>query len=313
MANEAAAVVPETADDAQLIVRQRRTEVLSRLFEPAVLGPSSPLTGFICLRDDFSHPSYPGVNWSPGCVLDGHFILSKTPLGTLSWLPPEDRLSLHVVECAATPESLIGGAHDVIEAKRVLVTAELSKPLGAHSDALQAFWNNLYPDSRGPDRAGAVELATEALLRFRLFGRFRCNGISFVHLNVNRSGWSRSPRDHSANGWTEAWRGAMAELTELRSRSLSDDDWRLISAGVEKLISQRISSLPRLDLLQDHILATSYALAAGPAAARINPFAPLVNLGMMGCPALGMVGKWFWIAAPGPFTGYKHLINQSPF
>lgn len=312
MAGRATATVPQTAEVPEDL-GQRHTEVLSRLFEHELLGPAPPLTGFICLREDFSHPDYPGVVWSPGHELEGHFVLSTTPLGTLSWLPPEDRLSLHVMECAASPQSLIGGAHDTIEATRVLVTAELSKPLGQHSEALQGFWSSLYPDPRGPDRRGAIELATESLLHFRLFGRFRCRGISFVRLNVNRTGWSRSAYTHSANDWTGAWRAALAELTELRSRSLSDGDWQLISAGIDKLVAQRLSSLPRPDILREHVLATSYALAAGPVAARANPFAPLVRLWMTGCAPLGMVGDWFWIAAPRPFTGYKHLISQDPF
>lgn len=312
MANEAAATVPQTSEVSEGL-GQRHTEVLSRLFEHALLGSAAPLSGFICLRADFSHPDYPGIVWSPGHELEGHFVLSTTPLGTLSWLPPEDRLALHVMECAASPRSLIGGAHDTIETNRVLVTAELTKPLGQHSDSLQSFWNSLYPDPRGPDRRAAIELATEALLHFRLFGRFRCRGVSFVRVTVNRSGWSRTGYGYAANDWAGAWKAALAELTELRLRSLSDTDWQLVSAGIDRLVAQRLSSLPRPDLLREHILATSYALAAGPAAARTNPFAPLVRMGMMGLSALGMVGDWFWIAAPKPFAGYKHIINQSPF
>jgi hypothetical protein len=217
------------------------------------------------------------------------------------------------VECAATPESIIGGGHDVVEASKVVVTAELSKPLGAHSEELQTFWNSLHPDPRGADASTAIELATEALLRFRIFHKFECGGISFVSMTVNRSGWWHQDPDGSHNDWGLAWQTALAELTESRSRSISEAEWQLFAASVDSLISGPLSVLPRGDLLRDHIMATSYAQAAGQAAARMNPFASLVQLGLMGCPALGMVGKWFWIAAPPLLAGHKHLLQQGPF
>jgi hypothetical protein len=307
-----AGTVAGVADSSAPELRERRTEVLRRLFDHEIVRPSTPMTGYLCLRADYTHPTYPGLKWPPGAEHEGHFVLSNQPLGALSWLPPDDRPSLRVVECAATPDSIIGGGHDTLEAHKVIVTAELSKPLGAHSDALQGFWASLRRDSRTPDHHTAIELATEALLRFRLYGRFSCRGISFVRDTVNRTGWARSHQGRP-DDWSNAWESAVAEIQELRSRSLSDGQWRLFSGAIDTLINSRLLPLPRPELICEHILLTSYALAAGPTAARLNPFAPLVGLALMGLTSLGVVGQWFWISGPPELAGYRHSLSDGFF
>ncbi len=291
--------------------RERRTEVLRRLFDHEIVRPSTPMTGYLCLRGDYSHPTYPGLRWTPGTEHVGHFILSNQPLGALGWLAPEERLSVRVVECSATPEAIIGGGHDTLEAHKVVVTAELSKPLGPHSEVLQGFWASLRRDNRTPDHSTAIELATEALLRFRLYGRFACRGVSFVRDSVNRTGWTRTKQGGYSGEWSRAWQVAVSEIQELKTRSLPEDEWRLFAGGVDGLVSSRLQPIPRPELLRDHILATSYALAAGPAAARLNPFAPLVGLALLGLISLGVVGEWFWIGGPQSLAGYKHPLTDA--
>lgn len=294
-------------------VQPRRSETLTRLFAHEVVRPSSPVSGFLCVRSDYTHPVYPGLRWLPGSEHLGHFIISTQPLGSLSWLPPEDRLFMRVVECALTPGAIIGGGQETVEADRVLVSAERSKPMGPYTEALQGFWASLQPDRRGPDLQLAIELASEALLRFRLYGRFACRGVSIVKMTVNRTGWVRPGHETGQEGWQTAWSTAMDEMTELRLKSLSESEWLLVSNGVGDLIDQRLSAVPRPALLRDHILATSYALAAGPAASRLNPFAPLVTLGLMGQPALGMVGDWFWIGGSDELVGHRHAFRAGMF
>lgn len=289
-------------------LRERRTEVLRRLFDHEIVRPSTPMTGYLCLRSDYSHPAYPGLRWPPGAEHVGHFILSTQPLGGLGWLSPEDRLSLRVVECSATPEAIIGGGQDTLEAHNVVVTAELCKPLGPHSEVLQGFWSSLRRDSRSPEHLPAIELATEALLRFRLYGRFSCRGISFVRESVNRTGWVRANHGRASSEWSRAWQAAGAEMQELRHRSLASGIWQLFAEGLASRISDRLSPSARPEMLRDYIMATSYALAAGPTAARLNPFAPLVGLSLMGLTPLGLVGEWFWVGGPQELAGYRHPL-----
>ncbi len=291
----------------------RRSETLTRLFAHEVVRPSSPVSGFLCVRNDYTHPVYPGLRWLPGSEHLGHFIISTQPLGSLSWLPPEDRLSMRVVECALTPGAIIGGGQETVEADRVLVSAERGKPMGPYTEALQSFWASLQPDPGGPDLQNAIELASEALIRFRLYGKFACRGVSIVKMTVNRTGWVRPNHDSGQDGWQKAWSTAMDEMTELRLRSLAESDWLLISNGLGDLIETRLGNLPRPALLRDHVLATSYAIAAGPAAARLNPFAPLVTLGLMSQPALGMAGEWFWIGGTDELVGHRHVFRAGMF
>jgi hypothetical protein len=269
-----------------------RREVLSRLFAHEVVRPSSPVCGFLCVRHDYTHPMYPGLRWLPGSEHPGHFVLSTQPLGSLAWLEPSERLAARVVECALVPQSIIGGGHDTVEAQRVVVSAERTKPLGPHTQSLREFWGGIRSDAETPSRQAALELASEALLRFRLYGRFACRGVSFVKFTGSKSGWS--PGINGADsGWAQAWTTALAELKRLSLGVLNESEWAMASDGIGQLVRSRLPALPRHELLSAHILYTSYAIASGPASARLNPFAPLVNLALMGLPALGVVGNWF--------------------
>jgi|GEM_PF-2649641 len=289
-----------------------RREVLSRLFAHEIVRPSSPVCGFLCVRQDYTHPLYPGVRWLPGSEHPGHFVLSTQPLGSLSWLDPADRLTVRVVECALVPESIIGGGHDTIEAESVVVSAERTKPMGPHTEALQSFWAGIVPDNGELSRQRAIELASEALLRFRLFGRFRCRGVSFVKSAGGRTGWSPDATETGA-AWAKCLATAQSELRRLRLGVLHETEWAFFADGVEQLVRDRVQMLPRLALLNEHVLYTSYAIASGPASARLNPFAPLVSLALMGIPALGMVGDWFWLSAGDRLAPGRHVLRGSFF
>ena len=288
---------------------QTRSDVLKRLFAHEIVRPSSPVTGYLCVRGDHTHPSYPRTKWLPGTEHKGHFILSTQPLGSLAWLDPADRLGLRVAECAVAPDSIIGGSQGTVEAQRVMVSAERPKPLGPYTETLQTYWSSLRSTSGGPAaEATAVQLASDALLRFRLYGKFACRGISFVSEGVNRTGWLR-PADGAPCGWHDAWTTACTELNELRNRALHEAEWMLLAGGVDELITGKLSTVTRAGLLRDHVILTSYAVAAGPASARLNPFAPLVSLNLMGCSPLGLVGEWFWLGVKGRLVGHRSPLH----
>lgn len=277
---------------------------MGRLFTHEMVRPSSPVCGFLCVRGDYTHPQYPGVEWSPGNEFEGHFELSTQPLGSLPWLNPADRLRVRVIECAVVPGALIGGGRGTVEAGHVVVATERSHPFGPHSDSLQAFWSEFGSGPKSLDQHQAVLLAREALLRFRLYRSFRCRGISIVRSDAARSGWASSDDP----GWLAAGAAARDELYRLGLRALRGPEWQAAAEGIEALVAARMPGAPHLADVQEHVLYSSYAVSSGPAGARLNPFGPLVTLAEAGLPALGLVGSWFCLGG-----GESIGVGRYPF